>query len=189
MRPMPRAPWTRPRNFSRYSGNSQYVPFRGRALLFGPTSVHGGGGKDDLWGLVLMGNLTLRSFALIWVAIALGGFGQIFLKKGLAHGALGGTSITDTLTHVLQAIIQPYVLLGLLLYVISTFFWMMILSRVRLSVAYPLISMSYPLVVLLSVLILKEPVDWRFAVGGLLCISLGVSFIGLGLGRNKEVIG
>lgn len=133
-----------------------------------------------------MGNLTIKSFGLIWIAISLGSFGQIFLKMGLGHKALGGTSIVDTFVHVLQAMMQPYVLFGLACYIISTFFWMMILSRVRLSVAYPLISMSYPLVVFLSATILGEPVQWRFAVAGLACISLGVSFIGLGLGRSKE---
>ncbi len=82
--------------------------------------------------------------------------------------------------------LQPWILGGLALYVISTFFWMMIISRVRLSVAYPLISMSYPVVVVLSAVILHEQVYWRFAAAGLVFISLGVSFIGLGLGRAQE---
>lgn len=136
-----------------------------------------------------MGNLTPKSFALIWIAISLGSFGQVFLKKGLAHKTLSGTSIFDTFAHVLQAMLQPWVLGGLALYVISTFFWMMIISRVRLSVAYPLISMSYPLVVVLSAVILHERVYWQFAAAGLFFISLGVSFIGLGLGRARETSG
>jgi drug/metabolite transporter (DMT)-like permease len=136
-----------------------------------------------------LGNLTLRSFGLIWIAILLGSFGQIFLKKGLGHTELGGVSIVDTFLHVLRAMMQPYVLLGLGSYIVSTLFWMMILSRVRLSVAYPLISMSYPIVVFLSATVLHESVRWSFAVAGLAFISLGVSFIGLGLGRAQEARG
>jgi drug/metabolite transporter (DMT)-like permease len=78
---------------------------------------------------------------------------------------------------------NPYVLAGLACYVISTFFWLLILSKVRLSVAYPMISMAYIVVVILSAVVLKEHVDWRYAGAGLLLIVGGVSFIGFGLGQ------
>lgn len=134
----------------------------------------------------LQGNLTPKSFGLIWIAISLGSFGQILLKLGLGHKDLGGGSIVATLTRILTAMANPYVLGGLALYVISTFFWILVLSRVRLSVAYPLISMSYFLVVVLSALVLHERVNWLYAIAGLAFISGGVSFIGLGLGRARE---
>lgn len=134
----------------------------------------------------MQGNLTLSTFGLIWISITLGSFGQIFLKKGLGHTSLAADSLVATLSNLFHAIIQPWVMAGLALYVLSTFFWMTILSRVRLSVAYPLISMSYPVVVVLSAVVLKEPVHWSFAATGLVFISLGVTMIGYGLGRNKE---
>ncbi len=135
-----------------------------------------------------MGNLTLSSFGLVCISITLGGFGQVFLKKGLGpNGIAGGHTIFQTVFHILAAMIQPQVMTGLLLYVVSTFFWLMILSRVRLSVAYPLISLSYPLVVVLSATILGEHIQWIFAIAGLAFISVGVSFIGFGLGKGAEV--
>lgn len=131
-----------------------------------------------------MGNLTLASFGLIWIAISLGSFGQIMLKLGLGTSKIPiERSPIATVLNVLQAMANPYVVGGLTCYVISTFFWLLILSRVRLSVAYPMISMSYIVVVILSSLILHERIDWRFAGLGLLCITAGVSFIGLGLGQ------
>jgi drug/metabolite transporter (DMT)-like permease len=134
-----------------------------------------------------MGNLTPRSFCLICIAIALGGFGQVFLKWGLPPGAIaGGHGLVGTVFGILVAMTNPKVVIGLALYVISTFFWLMAVSRVRLSVAYPLISMSYPLVVVLSATILHEQVKWVLAVAGLAFISAGVSFIGLGLGRGAK---
>lgn len=133
------------------------------------------------------GNLTLRSFGLICIAVCLGAFGQVFLKMGLPPGSIaGGHGLVGTLVGILTAMANVKVIAGLGLYVISTFFWLMAVSRVRLSVAYPLISMSYPLVVVLSATILKEHVNWLFAVAGLAFISAGVSFIGLGLGRGGE---
>ena len=137
-----------------------------------------------------MGNLTLPSFGLICIAITLGGFGQVFLKKGLGTmGIAAGHGLFHTVVSIAAAMLTPMVALGLGLYVFSTFFWLTTISRVRLSVAYPLISLSYPLVVVLSATMLGEHVRWVYAIAGLAFISAGVSFIGLGLGKGGEAGG
>ncbi|MCE5200641.1 hypothetical protein LLG39_16875, partial [bacterium] len=121
-----------------------------------------------------------------WIAITLGSIGQIFLKLGLGTKKLADPSVLQTFLNILRAMEAPYVLIGLALYIVSTFFWMFVLSKVRLSVAYPLISMSYFLVVILSGTLLHEQVNWMLAGVGLALISIGVSFIGVGLGQDKE---
>ncbi len=134
----------------------------------------------------LHGNLTVKSFLLILIAISLGSAGQICLKLGLGPNKIpvDRSSLINTLANFMRAVWDPYVISGLLFYVVSTFFYLMALSRVRLSVAYPLISMSYILVVILSAVLLKEHVTWKYASIGLLLISAGVTFIGLGLGQT-----
>lgn len=133
------------------------------------------------------GNLTPRTFILLLVSITLGSFGQICLKVGMMNtGTTDGGSLVTTLGFLLISMLQPYVLLGLMLYVLSTFTWLVLLSKVRLSVAYPMISISYIFVVALSAVLLKENVAWSNAIPGLLLISGGVTFIGLGLGRMAE---
>lgn len=133
------------------------------------------------------GNLTSRTFILLLISITLGSFGQICLKVGMtaskAAASAQSASIINTVVSLLCSMAQPYVLLGLTLYAISTTTWLLLLSKVRLSVAYPMISISYVFVVILSAALLKESVAWSKAVPGLLLISGGVSFIGLGLGR------
>jgi len=59
---------------------------------------------------------------------------------------------------------------------LSSFFWLVAISRVELSYAYPMISISYVLVVFLSWLIFKEevgPVRWL----GVAIIIFGVYLI------------
>lgn len=131
------------------------------------------------------GNLTFRSFLLLLFNLVLGSFGQICLKDGLRHGDLArhSHSILATIISILHAMLNPYVLAGLGLYSLSVFTWLLLLSKVRLSVAYPMISISYVFVVALSAIILHEHVNWPVAVGGLLLISGGVTFIGVGLGQ------
>jgi drug/metabolite transporter (DMT)-like permease len=134
----------------------------------------------------LEGNLTFRAFLLLLFNLVLGSFGQICLKEGLRHGDLArhSPSVIATLISILQAMTHPFVLIGLGLYVLSVFTWLLLLSKVRLSVAYPMISISYVFVVVLSAVILHEPVKWPIAIGGLLLISGGVTFIGVGLGQS-----
>lgn len=132
------------------------------------------------------GNLTPRTFLLLLVSITLGSFGQICLKVGMTASKSGishnAVSMGSTLLSLVRSMGHPFVLLGLALYVISTFTWLVLLSNVRLSVAYPMISISYIFVVILSAVLLKESVAWSRAIPGLLLISGGVSFIGLGMG-------
>ena len=136
----------------------------------------------------MQGNLTLSSFGILIFSLTLGSFGQIFLKLGLKGAHIGGhsTSIIATFLGLIHAMMATNVLIGLGLYVLSTFTWLLLLSKVRLSVAYPMISISYLFVVLLSVFILHERINWLYAGLGLFFISGGVTFIGLGLGQMKD---
>lgn len=137
------------------------------------------------WGVTTLGNLTFASFCLLIVSLTLGSFGQICLKLGLNTEIDTTGPISTTFINLVHAMMQPWVMLGLTLYVISTFTWLLLISRVRLSVAYPMISISYVMVMLLSFLILHETIHWGYAVAGLLCIGVGVSFVGLGMGQTK----
>jgi len=135
-----------------------------------------------------LGNLTGGTFILLCISITLGSFGQILLKMGLGKGTISpGGGVVHTVIRIAWAMLESHVALGLMLYVISTFFWLMVISRVRLSVAYPLISMSYFVVVFLSAVILRERVNWGLATAGLVFISGGVSLIGLGMGKAGKV--
>ena len=112
---------------------------------------------------------------LVLIAVSLGSVGQVFLKTGM-----GGTSITGSFAEkgmeLLRAIINPYVLIGLSLYVISTLFWLVVLSTQKLSYVYPMIAVGYVLTTMLSFVILHErvkPLGWL----ALLVICLGVAML------------
>lgn len=127
-----------------------------------------------------MQGLTPATFGLIWVTLILLSFGQVLIKLGLGDGGIPvGSNPIRTILNILAAIFRPRTLAGFSFYVVGTFVWLFVLSRVSLSIAFPLFSMSYFLVVILSATILKERVVWRYAIIGLVLISIGVSFIGL----------
>ena len=125
------------------------------------------------------------------VAIGLGVIGQIALKYGMRqHGAaLGSAAGLGVVAGLLRAIFTPYVLLGLGCYVLSTGFYLFVISRWNLSYAYPMIAVGYVGVVFLSRLFFKEQVTPPQWVGIILMISglaLAASF-GSSSGRQSAL--
>jgi drug/metabolite transporter (DMT)-like permease len=59
-----------------------------------------------------------------------------------------------------------------------------ILRQVNLSFAYPMISLGYVVVVVLSAVLFREKVPWTIVVG-LVLICGGVSLMGIGYGAGK----
>lgn len=133
-----------------------------------------------------MGKPPIVPLVMILVNILLGSIGQVSLRYGASKlGDLrAGNGIAASLVMAVKGIFTPYVFLGLSLYAISAVIWILVLNQVRLSFAYPLISLSYVLVVLLSAAILHERVP-IVTVAGLVFICLGVSLIGVGYGAGK----
>jgi len=131
-----------------------------------------------------LASFTGSPLAMLLVSVALGSVGQILLKIGMrvvtSHKPVevGAAAVVAAI----KAIPNPWVFTGFLCYGVSSILWLMILKKVPLSTAYPMISMGYVVVVVLSALILREPVRWVSAVPGLVLIVAGVSLIGMGLG-------
>jgi drug/metabolite transporter (DMT)-like permease len=116
----------------------------------------------------------MHPLAMIGISVSLGVCGQLLFKYTMMRVGTFDLSHLSTAIPTLAA--SPFLWLGLCCYGISTVVWLMILSRVHLSFAYPLLSTGYILVVVLSYLIFKEPVTWlRF--GGVLVIVTGVIMV------------
>lgn len=112
------------------------------------------------------------SYALIAASILTASVGQALMKSGLA-GVDGAGSALSVLS---SAAGRPVVWVGLISYALSSALWLVVLSRVELSVAYPLGSLSYVIVVLAS-LVMGEYVGTLRWLGVALIVS-GVWAIG-----------
>ncbi|MBE0477712.1 EamA family transporter [Candidatus Aerophobetes bacterium] len=98
----------------------------------------------------------MKSWVLIFISVLLGALGQVCMKSGMSH--LGPISLrfSTIFTTIFQMLSSPFVLLGLFLYAVSTIFWLTVLSRLDLSYAYPMISVSYALVLIFSWIFFQE---------------------------------
>jgi multidrug transporter EmrE-like cation transporter len=120
---------------------------------------------------------------MLLVNVVLGSFGQLFLKLGMMRSQKGPASVgSEAVMGAIRSIGNPQVLLGFMLYGVSSILWLIILKKVPLSKAYPMISLSYVVVVLLSSFILKEKIALSTIVG-LVFICCGVALIGYGMAQ------
>jgi drug/metabolite transporter (DMT)-like permease len=122
----------------------------------------------------------LCSVLLILLSISIAVAGQLMLKIGINRiGISDFGSLSAVGGFFSGAIKTPMVIAGLLLYVISASIWMIVLSTVDLSFAYPFIGLTYVLVLVLSKFILREdvnPVRWV----GAFIITAGVVVLSRG---------
>jgi len=112
---------------------------------------------------------------LILVLCALISLGQVFLKTGLEK--FGKLTPSDFFSRrIVEMIKEKNLVLGVILYAISTLLWLIILSRVELSFAYPLVALSYLFGVIFAKIFLGESISLLRWIGALIII-LGVFFI------------
>jgi drug/metabolite transporter (DMT)-like permease len=115
--------------------------------------------------------VTSADLALILGSVALGATGQVLMRAGMV--SLGGLGAVDA---VLAGLAQPLVLLGITSYAVSSLLWLVALSRVPLSTAYPFGALSYVIVVLVA-LATGETVPALRWLGVVLIVG-GIWFVG-----------
>lgn len=117
------------------------------------------------------------SFGLIALAIVCGVSGQLLLKIGMTHlGRIGAEALGEPLQVAIRVGMNPLVVVGLGCYVLGAVAWLTVLSRVPLSLAYPMLALSYAITPVLAWLVLGEDVNGlRWA--GIGVISLGVLLV------------
>jgi multidrug transporter EmrE-like cation transporter len=117
-----------------------------------------------------------RYLPLILLGVLLNACAQLALKQGMRDIGHFVFSIENFLPIGAKVALNPFVITGLLCYVVSVIVWLMVLSRVDVSYAYPLLSVGYIVTAFAGRLFFDEvlgPVRWA----GILIICLGVCLI------------
>jgi len=95
------------------------------------------------------------ALALLLVAIALSATGEMLLKHGMSQ--IGVFSFE--LPMLVRIFLHPAILLGFTLVFGGAIFWLAVISRVDLSYAYPMLALSYVIVVFASWIIFSEELN------------------------------
>jgi drug/metabolite transporter (DMT)-like permease len=104
--------------------------------------------------------------------------GELLFKIGMNRiGSFdfSGASIRAVLPRILM---NPFIWIGFIGFGLGAVFWLAVLSRAPLSIAYPILALSYFVVVVEARLILHERVTWK-RILGVSIIVIGVVVVGL----------
>lgn len=93
--------------------------------------------------------------------------GQMLFKLGSA-----GKTISKA-TDIISLLFSPVILLALVLYAVTTLLWLYILSRVKISFAYPIQALAFPIVLIASALIFHEEIPVNRWIG-VVIVVIGV---------------
>ncbi len=118
-------------------------------------------------------------FAYVVVSVVFVVAGQTLLKRGMTLvGPVGRSELRGPVSLVRGVLSHRQIWLGLGLYAVSAATWIVALSLVPLSVAYPFLGLTYVAIAAISVLKLGEwltPAQWigvLLVVGGVLIVAL-----------------
>lgn len=115
----------------------------------------------------------MKNLLLILFSVSLAVMGQFFLKKGMLQ--IGEIPLNfGTPFFLLGRVFTNFGLfLGFSLFALSSVVWLVVLSRVDLSLAYPMVSMGYILTILISWKFLGEEISsLRWAAVFVICIGV-----------------
>ncbi len=111
----------------------------------------------------------------VGLAVVMAVAGQTVIKLGVNNAESSGFV---TSSRVLATVVRsPLVLLGLLMYGVGALAWIVVLSRIDLSYAYPFLALNLVLITIVSRIVLSETIPvvrWL----GILLICLGTILVG-----------
>lgn len=117
--------------------------------------------------------MTPTSFGLILTGVLLNAVAQLLLKAGTNAVGTFDFTLANAWPIGMKLAFEPHIMGGMVCYVVSLVVWIMALSRVPVSVAYPMLSIGYILNAAIAHWWLGEAVSVT-RMSGIGIIALGV---------------
>lgn len=119
----------------------------------------------------------MGNFFYLLLSVLLGATAQVSLKKGMQ--VVGEISITNLYSNIAKIVFNIYIIAGLVFYTLSLVIWLIVLSKMELSKAYPFVSIGYVITFFCGIIFLGEQitiyklVGLVFVVTGIIIMSKG----------------
>lgn len=123
-----------------------------------------------------------NALLLLIPAILLSTTGELLFKIGMNRIGSFDFSPASIRAVLPKILLNPFIWIGFSGFGLGAVFWLAVLSRVPLSIAYPILALSYFVVVVEAWLFLRERVTWKRLVGVAIIVA-GVVVVGLSESR------
>jgi len=120
--------------------------------------------------------MNLVSFLLVFTGVMLNAAAQLLLKAGVRHMGVIQLTPSTIVQAGLKLALEPHILGGLTCYVVSVVVWILALSRVQVSIAYPMLSLGYVVTAFIAWAFMGEAVN-AMRLTGIAVIIVGVFLV------------
>ena len=120
--------------------------------------------------------MNLISFLLILSGVVLNAGAQLLLKAGTNSLGILIFNREAILSTLLRVALEPFIVVGLAVYILSFVIWIAALSKVDVSIAYPMLSIGYLINAVAAWYFFGEVVSHQ-KIAGLVTIMLGVYLV------------
>jgi multidrug transporter EmrE-like cation transporter len=118
-------------------------------------------------------SMTWGAFALIMTGVLLNAIAQLALKASVSDTGVINLDLQSLLSSAGTLISNLWLWVGLICYAISVVVWILALSRVDVSIAYPMLSIGYILNAVAASHLFNEPMGVGKVIG------IGVIILGV----------
>ncbi len=118
-------------------------------------------------------SMTWAAFALVMTGVLLNAIAQLALKASVSDTGIINLDIQSLLTSAGSLASSLWLWLGLICYAVSVVVWILALSRVDVSIAYPMLSIGYIVNAIAASQLFNEPMGMGKVIG-IGIIMLGV---------------
>ena len=120
--------------------------------------------------------MTIVVWSLLLFGVLLNASAQLFLKFGMDRIGEFSFTLANIWPIGWKVATNYFVILGLMCYVISVLVWLIVLSRVPVGLAYPMVSIGYIVTAIAGYFLLGETLT-AARVAGIFVIILGVYLV------------
>jgi len=113
---------------------------------------------------------------LVLICMVLNTVAQLLLKQTMNTIGAFSFNVKDLVPVAFKLMINPYLIMGLVCYVLSMVLWLGVLSRMEVSIAYPLTSIAFILTAIGAAIFFGEHVS-MIRIAGIVVIITGIYLI------------
>jgi multidrug transporter EmrE-like cation transporter len=117
--------------------------------------------------------MTWAAFALVMTGVLLNAVAQLALKASVSDTGIINLDMQSLLSSAASLATNLWLWVGLICYAISVVVWILALSRVDVSIAYPMLSIGYIVNALAASQLFNEPLGIGKVVG------IGIIIVGV----------
>jgi multidrug transporter EmrE-like cation transporter len=116
--------------------------------------------------------MTLSIVLFIISSVSLSAFAQIVLKMGMSNAKVQNDLLIagNLFEKLFVALTNVYVVAGISMYLFSMILWLVVLSKIDVSVAYPFVGLGFIITMVLGFLILNEQISTMRVMGTILVV-------------------